>query len=122
MAAYITVGFASSLFSLPAVSVAWLSVLEFPPRQLLASLNPVAHLIQYHSTSPVAMTPRLPGLTMYKSRAGVAVRKTRRWLNALPFFSSSSSPPSSLLPLNPPPPPPPPFSPVTFPLKHPWKE
>ena len=61
--------------------------LSFLSRQLLAYLHPVAHLIQYHSTSPVAMTPRLPGLTMYKSRAGVAARKTRRWLNALPFFS-----------------------------------
>ena len=47
MAAYITVGFASSLFSLPAVSVAWLSVLEFsfpaaprlpPPRRPLNSI------------------------------------------------------------------------------------
>ena len=112
MAAYITVGFASSLSSLPAVSVAWLSVLEFPFRHLLVSLHPVAHLIQYHSTSPVAMTPRLPGLTIYKGHAGVAARKTRRWLIFLPFFSSSSTPPSSLLP----PPSNPPLSLLPHPL------
>ena len=69
--------------------------------KLLASIHPVAHLIQYHSTSPVAMTPRLPGLTVYKSHAGRRSSENAKLVECftwVPFFSSSSTPPSSLLP------------------------